>query len=305
MKTASFFLVFLILMKFCFGQIFFKENFNYADFEEFRIISKDRERWTFFHSENQDFNNNGRIDKWENIKITELVEFEDQNKAIRFFFRKMDTNILKEDVMKNGEIDGVKTDYLTFFTNINRNEIATWDDPDFTAYQPNRKYEFSFDVLIPDEFEFEKDNCENPASANYEISGQWHLSYDVLSGNTMPPVSLRIVCDSWMLNLNPDNNPTENNLDFVSLGKIEKGKWVNWKFQIRFSPSEKGYIRLFQNEELIFSKEKTKTIFSKKTDDGVKSTIYFKIGLYKPHWWSRISNVSEREIYFDKVIILK
>ena len=298
-------LCFLFLSQLGLGQLYFNEDFNYFDYETFKIISENRERWTFFHSEDQDFNNNRLIDKWEEIKSIDFVENEEGDKSIRFYLKRMNNEILREDVMKNGEIDGEKVDYQTFFTHINRNEIATWDDPNVTAYRPNRKYEFAFEIMIPEEFEFENQNCDKPSKANYELTGQWHFSHVVLKGNTMPPISLRIVCDQWMLNLNPENNSEEKDEDFISLGKIEKGKWTSWKFQLRLSHKNKGYIHLSKDNDLVYSKEKIKTIFRKKTSDGNLATVYFKIGVYKPHWWSRETNVSERVLLFDHVHISK
>jgi len=286
-----------------FAQLFFSEYFEYSDYEAFKLVSENRKRWTFFHSENQDFNNNRLIDKWEDIKSINFIEYEHRNKVIRFELKRMKTEILREDVMRNEEIEGEKVDYHTFFTHINRNEIATWDDPNLTAYKPNRKYNFEFEILIPEEFVFEKQNCDEPSKANYELAGQWHFSYAVLKGNTMPPISIRIVCDEWMLNLNPDNNSEEKDEDFISLGKIEKGKWVKWKFQLRFSHKKRGYVHLYKDEQLIYSQSKTKTIFAKRSTDGTLSTVYFKIGVYKPHWWSRDTNVSERILLYDNIHI--
>lgn len=293
----------VLLSHFSFAQPFFNEKFDYLDYETFKIISENRKRWTFFHSENQDFNNNRMIDRWEDIKSIDFWKDEEGNTAIRFELNKMNNKILREDVMKNGEIDGEEVDYHTFFNHINRNEIATWDDPNLSAFRPNKKYNFDFEILIPEEFVFEKQNCDKPSKANYELTGQWHFSYAVLKGNTMSPISLRIVCDEWMLNLNPNNNSEEKDEDFISLGKIEKGKWVKWKFQLRFSHKKRGYIYLYKDGQLMYSKRKAKTIFAKRSTDGTLSTIYFKIGVYKPHWWSRDTNVTERILFYDNIYI--
>ncbi|MGB3452328.1 MAG: heparin lyase I family protein [Moheibacter sp.] len=283
-----------------FGQIYFDESFEFSDFETFKEISEERERWTFFHSENQDFDNNGKIDPWENIK---MISFDDNNtddSFIHFYLKRMNEGILRNDVMKNGEINNEKVDYHNFFTHIARNEIATWDSPNQTSYWPNQNYYFEFEIMVPDDFVFESQNCSNPSKSNYELTGQWHFSYAVLKGQTMSPISLRIVCNQWMLNLNPNNDKEEKDTDFISLGNIEKGKWVNWKFQIKFSNKKRGKIKVWKNGLLVFSKEKSKNIFAKKVN-GLPVTVYLKIGVYKPHWWSRESDVSEREINFDNV----
>ena len=55
----------------------------------------------------------------------------------------------------------------------------------------------------------------------------------------------------------------------------------------------------------VFSKEKAKTIFAKNYEKCKKSTVYFKLGVYKPHWWSRTTDVRERVYYYDNVKISK
>src|SRR5690606_41950382 len=77
MKEPSYF--FLLLFIAFFGeisqaQIYFNEDFNYSDYNIFKIIGENRERWTFFHAENQDFNNNRYIDNWEDIKSINFLE---------------------------------------------------------------------------------------------------------------------------------------------------------------------------------------------------------------------------------------
>jgi hypothetical protein len=291
----------IIISQLSFAQLFFSENFEYSDYEIFKLVSENRKRWTFFHSENQDFNNNRMIDSWENIKSIDFVKNEENNTAIRFQLNKMNDKILREDVMKKGEINGEKVDYPNFFTHIARNEISTWDYPGLLTYNPNRKYTFEFEVMIPQEVEFEKENCQNPSKANYMLTGQWHFSQEVLKGKTMAPVSLRVVCGQWMLNLNPLNDSEEKDSDFIPLGNVEKGKWVHWKFEIKFSHKEKGLIKVSKDNITIFNQQKRQTIFSKRTEENKLVTSYFKIGVYKPHWWSRNSSIDHVEVYFRNV----
>ncbi len=287
------------------AQLYFSENFEYPDYTTFKTEGLLKKQWTFFHSENQDFNQNKLTDKWESIKTIDFTEKSPGDHAIRFKLQRMDSRILWNDVMVRGSIDNAQVDYHNFFTHIARNEIATWDDPHRTAYKPNKKYKFEFDIMVPDNFEFEHNYCENPSNANYDLTGQWHFSYDVRNGNTMSPISLRVVCNQWMLNLNPDNNPEEKDEDFIPLGKIEKGKWVRWKFEFRLHHKKKGFIRVWMDDKLVFSKEKAKTIFAKNYEKCKKSTVYFKLGVYKPHWWSRTTDVRERVYYYDNVKISK
>lgn len=287
------------------GQLYLNESFNYPNYSEFKLKNLDKAHWTFFHTENQDFNQNERIDRWENIKSVDFIKMPDNNEVIKFTLKRMDSGILWNDVMVRGIIDSAAVDYHNFFTHIARNEIATWDDPQKTAYKTNKKYAFEFDIMVPDNFQFEQNHCQNPSIANYELTGQWHFSYDVRNGNTMSPISLRIVCDQWMLNLNPDNNPEEHDEDFIPLGKITRGKWTHWKIEFKLHHKNKGFIHVWKDGERVYSKEKTKTIFAKYYEKCNKSTVYFKLGVYKPHWWSRMTDVRERVFYYDNVRIYK
>ena len=78
--------VFLLIQVSVFGQLFFTETFEYKDFTSFKINSLDKRQWTFFHAENQDFNNNRQIEKWENIKSIDFVKTPESSDVIRFSF---------------------------------------------------------------------------------------------------------------------------------------------------------------------------------------------------------------------------
>lgn len=281
------------------SQIFFFEDFDFYDYQTFKEISLKRERWTFFHSENQDFNNNRMIDNWENIKSIEIHEDLKNNYFLQFDLKRLKENILLEDVMKKGEIDGEAIDYPEFFNHVNRVEISTWDDPNITAYRPNKRYTFQFSNKIPKDFKFENSSCNDPSNSNYDIMGQWHFSYYVHE-KTKPPISLRIVCDTWYLVILREENPDEKNEDFIPIAKVEKEKWTNWELKFRLSHKKRGYIELYKDGELVYSEEKKANIDSNWINNKL-ATFYFKIGIYKPHWWSRNTNTNKRTVFFDKV----
>lgn len=288
----------LFSFNFSLGQMFFTENFDFFDFQTFKEISLSQERWTFFHTENQDFNNNRIIDDWEDIKSVEIVNIGDDS-VIRFELNRMEDEILMIDVMKKGEIDGEKVDYLDFFNHVNRAEISTFDYPNSTSYSPNRKYKFYFSNLIPEDYEFETKNCNNPKDSNYDIMGQWHFTNSVRQ-KTKPPLSLRLVCDIWYLTILRENYASEENYHFIPISKAEKGKWINWEVNFRLSHKKRGFIEVYKDGKQLYSEKKVKNIESKRIG-GVTADFYFKIGIYKPHWWSRDTDVAQRVVYFDNV----
>ena len=64
----------LLLNIHVYSQLYFTDNFEVPDYTQFKFNSLDKNQWTFFHSENQDFNGNHQIDKWENIKSIDFIE---------------------------------------------------------------------------------------------------------------------------------------------------------------------------------------------------------------------------------------
>lgn len=298
MKTIFFILISLFLMK-SHAQNYFEEFFAFSNFEDFKIISEDRNRWVFFHTENQDFNKNGIIDNWEDFKLTRIVQESPTSSYIEFYLKRVDDSLIRS----KGNIDGQKIDIDQFIAHANRNEIATWDNPKKTAYRPNETYNFEFEIMIPEDFQFEKSNCQDPDNLNSDLTGQWHFSHDVLKGATMPPISLRVACDEWKLNLNPMNKK-DANYRFVSLGKIEKGKWTKWKFQLRLSHKKRGIIRIWKDDVEVFTQNKQRNIAGKRMGDKIP-TYYMKIGVYKPHWWSRTTHTQERRILYRNVKVYK
>lgn len=284
------------------AQIDINDDLNfYSDYEDFKILNIQDTKWTFFHSENQDFNGNGIIDDWENIKSTEIIEFELNNKAIEFELSRLSDEVLYTTI-REGFVEGHPYDGGTMFNHANRNEIATWDYPYITSYFPGSTYEFEYDIYIPDDFIFETSNCNDITKANYELVGQWHISHEVMSGDTKPPISLRIQCDRWVISLNT-NDTEESDIHHFLPGKVEPGKWVNWRFKFKLSHRKRGKIIVWRNGELVFEKKKFKNIFAKYAPDGKLTTFYFKIGIYKPHWWSRDTNVQYRRVLYDNIKI--
>lgn len=296
--VVTIFFSFLTQMK---AQVHVYEDFeSYYDFEEFKTTNFELQKWSYYHAENEDFNGNGIIDTHENIKSTQIIEFEPNNHALEFQLNRSDSSLIYGTI-KTNEVEGNLYDGMALFHHANRNEIATWDYPNLTSYLPNRTYEFSYDIFIPADFVFEEKNCADITKANYELVGQWHISYEVLNGKTKPPASLRIQCNRWVLSLNT-NETEESDIHYFFPGEIERGKWVNWRFQLKFSHKKRGKVLVWKDGELVYEREKFKTMFAKFASDGKLNTLYFKIGVYKPHWWSRETNVSSRRLLYDNVL---
>lgn len=321
MKKLLLFLFIFLLLNHVIAQVpqvFFQEDFNYIDFSEFLEKnphnSNTPKRWTHFHSENVDLNQNGFIDEFEKIKTTSIKsDFGNgDHKSMKFELNRIDNAIVASAYNPTNDENWIPIG--EFYNNITRNEIATWDWPwqGGTDFMPDEEYWFAFDIFIPnndDDFIFESINCDNQELLNYEVVGQWHITTNDYSGFKKPPLSLQIHCNHWVISQNPisDNESgVVNNFLLSEDATVEKGKWVNWRFNVVFSTHSSGKLKVWKDGKLVVSKENEQTlpdVGNINYPNGVP--VYFKIGIYKAHWWSRNTSVSKRVVYYDNVWIYK
>lgn len=285
------------------GQVFFQENFSgYSNFQDFKSQNYPNGGvWTLFHAENKNFNTNPAIESFERIKTTSIVQnFGNGGKSIRFDLRRMNGDLVDE-FYQFGTFygDSATIGSGEFYNHITRNEIATYDYPGVTTFKPDEEYWFSYDIFVPDndtEYLFETQNCNIQDSLNYELVGQWHLTNQTTSTFAKPPLSLQIHCNKWVISQNPVSDGESGVVKNI-ISDVEKGQWINWKFNVIFSTSNEGKLEVWKNGNLVHS-------ISGQTLP-VEIPVYFKIGVYKPHWWSRSSSTIRRVVYYDNVQIYK
>jgi hypothetical protein len=138
-----------------------------------------------------------------------------------------------------------------------------------------------------------------------EKIAQWHEIPDWDLGETWrsPPISLGIQNDHYNLQIlwaaAPVNtNNTKDGEKDIDLGPVDKGKWNDFVFHIKFSYKSDGILEIYKNKVKIFS-----LIGPNSFND--ENYPYFKVGIYKWTWngWASYSPESKRVLYVDEVRI--
>lgn len=138
-----------------------------------------------------------------------------------------------------------------------------------------------------------------------EMIAQWHDVPDFILGESWrsPPISFQIIKDHYYVNclwsasvINTDL--TKDGEQKTDLGPVDKNKWNDWVFHIKFSYKSDGIIEVWKNKTKIFT-------YNGPNSYNDRSYPYFKIGVYKWGWngWAIFSPESKRVLYYDEVRI--
>lgn len=172
-----------------------------------------------------------------------------------------------------------------------RAELITWREP-----TPDAERWYRFSIFLPEEFGI--DSVE-------EIVAQWHEVPDFDLGETWrsPPIALQINKDKWVASVMwasdaVNTNKTLSGKKSEQLGVIEKGKWVDWIFHIRFSHKDDGVLQIWKDGNQVLD-------YTGPNYYNDRVGPYFKIGIYKWRWQDvhNKSVVTQRILYFDRVKI--
>lgn len=148
-----------------------------------------------------------------------------------------------------------------------------------------------------------KDWVNDPS---FEITAQFHNRPDLSLGEEWrsPALTLAIYKDRWRVGNRWDpkrvtkkKNPrTEGGSEGWYVGNIEKGKWTDWVFHIKWSHKHDGLLEVWKDGKLVVRKTGPNTYNDEKGP-------FLKMGIYKPHWKSKPerSKATKRVIYFDEV----
>ena len=138
-----------------------------------------------------------------------------------------------------------------------------------------------------------------------EKIAQWHEVPDWSLGETWrsPPISFGIENGRYYVQIlwaaaAVNTNKTKDGEKKVYLGLVDKGKWNDWVFHIKFSYKSDGILEIWKNKTRIFSYYGPNSF-----NDRIYP--YFKIGIYKWGWdgWASYSPESKRVLYYDEVRI--
>ena len=293
------------------GQALFNDTFNeYIDFADFEVQNDILlHRWSSIHTEPAyDFNRNGVLDSSEYIKET-VIETNfgrDDNSSIRFELKKLDQAIVN-GIIADFQNDLIsESEYNLLFTKFSHNEVNTYIGHHSYTYSPNEEYWLEYSTYIDNSYEFESGNSTetiinntNIELENIDVIGQWHFE-NKPNAPRHPPISMQIVKDKWVMVRYPIDSPTYYQLETFVVGDADKGVWVDWKFNIKFSSSGQGKIVLWKNDQLVYSIQDINTIYQ-------DFLFYFDIGIYKPHWSNpqipSSTVLNNKIVYFDDVKI--
>lgn len=138
-----------------------------------------------------------------------------------------------------------------------------------------------------------------------EKIAQWHEvpDWDLGENWRSPPISFGIengryyVQVLWAAAAVNTNNSKDGERK-VDLGPVDKNKWNDWVFHIRFSYKSDGILEIWKNKVKVFS-------MSGPNSFNDQHYPYFKIGIYKWGWngWASYSPEDKRVLYVDEVRI--
>ncbi len=117
------------------------------------------------------------------------------------------------------------------------------------------------------------------------------------------PISIEIQNDRFNLYVVYSSAPvnTDKTATWIppqDLGAVEKGKWIDWVFHVKFSYQSDGILEIWKNKQRVFSR------YGPNSFNDVKYP-YFKIGIAKWAWAdpksADASTVKERTLFLDEV----
>lgn len=141
---------------------------------------------------------------------------------------------------------------------------------------------------------------------SFEITAQFHSKPDSALGEDWrsPALTLAIYEDKWRISnrwdskqVTKNNNPgPEGGSEGWWVGEIEKEKWTDWVFHVKWSHKSDGLIEVWKDGKLVLSKTGANTYNDERGP-------FLKMGIYKPQWKYKPerSKATKRVIYFDEL----
>ncbi|MDF2188474.1 heparin lyase I family protein [Paraflavitalea sp. CAU 1676] len=138
-----------------------------------------------------------------------------------------------------------------------------------------------------------------------EKIAQWHEvpDWDLGENWRSPPISFGIENGRYYVQIlwaaaAVNTNDSKDGEKKVDLGPVDKMKWNDWVFHIKFSYKSDGILEIFKNKVKVYSQYGPNSF-------NDKFYPYFKIGIYKWGWngWASYSPENKRVLYYDEVRI--
>ncbi|CAG5068551.1 hypothetical protein DYBT9623_01282 [Dyadobacter sp. CECT 9623] len=162
---------------------------------------------------------------------------------------------------------------------------------------PNHNPEgwYAFSMYLPNTFV--KDPIE-------ESIVQWQSLPDFAAGEgwRSPPMLLGVLDDRFVLEIRSDANKVtiQDHFTFtrIDLGPVDKDKWLDWVFHVKWSHDNNGVVEVWRNSKLILKRENQPNFYN---DEHFP---YFKVGIYKWEWSNMARGANQiRSMYVDEIKI--
>jgi hypothetical protein len=135
-----------------------------------------------------------------------------------------------------------------------------------------------------------------------EAVAQWHEvpDWDLGENWRSPPISMEIKNDHYFIKVMwasaaVNTNQTKDGEIYYDLGPVDKNKWNDWVFHIKFSYQSTGVLEVWKNKTKVLTRNGPNSY----NDENFP---YFKLGIYKWAWaGSSSSPESKRVLYYDEV----
>lgn len=160
--------------------------------------------------------------------------------------------------------------------------------------------DYAFSIFIPPDWE---------EDATGTIVAQWHSVPDRWLGEGFLPSPLQLVVarGRWELSSAWDDRAVVRLMslrgaprhhDYPLSLQLEKGRWVDWSFHVRWSDHAPGSLQVRKDGVLVLDRTGPNTY-----DDAIGP--YFKFGLYAPDWLGadRSRHAATRVAYFDAIAV--
>lgn len=131
------------------------------------------------------------------------------------------------------------------------------------------QYEYQFSMFLPDSF---------PIVPTRLIIAQWkqHCPGKSCSDDS-PVLAIRYQSGKLLITLNNDSGRHY----LYKLSEEIRNYWLDFKFQIRFSPKSDGEVVVFLNDKNIVNYKGITSYTEKRGYDSKNNRYYFKMGLYR------------------------
>jgi len=143
------------------------------------------------------------------------------------------------------------------------------EEADYLVCREGIKYEYQFSLFLPDSF---------PIVSTRLIIAQWKQKCPRrLCSDDSPVLAIRYQSGKLFITLTTDSGRRR----LYELNDKIRNRWLDFKFQVRFSNQSDGEIEAFLNDKNIIT-YKGITGYSEQRDYYAKNnTFYFKMGLYR------------------------